>query len=215
MCRCAILNCRLVRHSRSISTLFLFSEKLDFVIITAPTRKKRSAITMGKSKGYRELNEKDKRHCLGALLTMRDDHGELQRGAYTKIARNLGVEPRSVSRLWRLASTTRANGKVHTPDTLSRKGHREPHLVYDREQLRQETLTVPLWKRSTVRNLAAELKMPKSTLHDILKKEKDEVIHHHTSRLKVHLNEEQMFQRILYCFSMTRWRRTRTRQKCF
>ena len=81
--------------------------------------------------------------------------------------------------------------------------------------MKEEILAIPLWKRSTVRNLAHELKMPRSTLQDILKKEKDEVIHHHTSRLKVHLNEEQMFQRILYCFSMTRWRRTRTRQKCF
>ena len=197
MCRCAILNCRLVRHSRSISTLFLFSEKLDFVIITAPTRKKRSAITMGKSKGYRELNEKDKRHCLGALLTMRDDHGELQRGAYTKIARNLGVEPRSVSRLWRAAESTRAAGKVQTPDCLSKKGHREPHLLYDREMMKEETLTIPHWKRSTVQNLAAELQMPKSTLHGILKKESNEVMEQKTSRLKVHLNDEQMIQRIM------------------
>ena len=69
--------------------------------------------------------------------------------------------------------------------------------MYDRELMKEEILAIPLWKRSTVRNLAHELKMPRSTLQDILKKEKDEVIHHHTSRLKVHLNEEQMFQRTL------------------
>ena len=46
--------------------------------------------------------------------------------------------------------------------------------------------------------------MPKSTLHNILKKEN--IIEQKTSRLKVQLNEEQMFQRICYCLSMTRWR---------
>ena len=128
----------------------------------------------------------------------------------------MSVGAKSVARLWLAADTTRAAGKVSSPDCRMKKGApREYRKIYDREQMKETILAIPLWKRSTVRNLAVELGMPKSTLQDILKKEKDEVIHHHTSRLKVCLNEEQMFLRILYCFSMTRWRRTRTRQKCF
>ena len=167
-------------------------------------------------KAYKELTKKQKRAILGALLSHRVD-GELPKGTMAKIARNLAVSRFAVGRLWKRAISTRADGKVHTPDVCSKKlgNNRDVHRLYDRELMKAEILAIPLWKRSTVRNLAAELKMPKSTLQDILKKEKDEVIHHHTSRLKVHLNEEQMFQRILYCFSMTRWRRTRTRQKCF
>ena len=167
---------------------------------------------------YHELTEKQKRAVLGALLSMREN-GVLPHGSQAKIARNLSVLRFAVGRLWRAAESSRLdpNGVIHSPDVSSKnKGNnREMKKVYDREQMKEAILAIPLWKRSTVRNLAAELKMPKSTLHDILKKEKDEVIHHHTNRLKVHLNEEQMFQRILYCFSMTRWRRTRTRQKCF
>ena len=141
--------------------------------------------------------------------------GVLPRGSYAKIGKNLALAPKSVARTWRLASTTRANGKVHTPDTLSKKGHSDIRKLYDREQMKEETLSIPHWKRSTVRNLAHELKMPKSTLHDIMKKEGKEVMEQKTSRLKVHLNDEQMFQRICYCLSMCRWRRTRSRQKCF
>ena len=170
------------------------------------------------SNAYNELTEKQKRAVLGALLASRVN-GALPYGEQAKIARNLAVSRFAVGRLWKSAKRSREdhNGTIYTPDVCSKKkgNNRELKKVYDRQQMKEEILSIPLWKRTTVRNLAAELKMPKSTIHDILKKEKDEVIHHHTSRLKVHLNEEQMFQRILYCFSMTRWRRTRTRQKCF
>ena len=169
---------------------------------------------MGRSKGYRELTVKQKREILAALLGARVE-GELPWGSYGKIARNLGVSARSVSRLWSTAESTRAKGTVQTPDTLSHKGHSDVRKLYDREQMKEETLSIAHWKRSTVRNLAHELKMPKSTLHDIMKKEGKEVMEQKTSRLKVHLNDEQMIQRIMYCLSMTRWRRTRTRQKCF
>ena len=168
--------------------------------------------------GYKELTEKQKRAVLGALISHVVD-GKLQHGSYALVGKKLGVPAKSAARLWRAAATTRSTGAIHSPEVISKKkgneAYRKHKLVYDREQMREEILAIPLWKRSTVRNLAHELKMPRSTLQDILKKEKDEVIHHHTSRLKVNLNEEQMFQRILYCFSMTRWRRTRTRQKCF
>ena len=149
------------------------------------------------TKGYKELTVKQKRAVLGACLAMRVE-GDLPWGSYGKIAQNLSVSARSVSRLWKAAESTRAAGSIQTPDVQCNKGHSEVRKVYNRALMKEEILAIPLWKRSTVRNLAHELKMPRSTLQDILKKEKDEVIHHHTSRLKVNLNEEQMFQRILY-----------------
>ena len=51
-----------------------------------------------KKKPYKELTEKQKRHVLGALLAMRED-GVLPWGSMAKIAKNLSVAPKSVSRL--------------------------------------------------------------------------------------------------------------------
>ena len=139
------------------------------------------------ARGYKELTEKQKRAVLGACL-LEAQNGEIRHGGFTKIARKLGVSARAVGRLWSNAKSTRATGIIQSPDVCSKKksneAYRKPKLVYDREQMKQEILAIPLWKRSTVRNLAHELKMPRSTVQDILKKEKDEVIHHHTSRLK-------------------------------
>ena len=163
------------------------------------------------TKAYTELKEKDKRAILGALLS-RVDNGILPRGSCAFVARKLGFPARRVSRLWSSAKSTRANLVIATPEVSSKKlgNNKEIKKIYDRELLQEETLAIPHWKRQTVRNLAHELKMPRSTLHDILKKEGKEVMSQKTSRLKVNLNEEQMLQRIMYCLSMTRWRRTRS-----
>ena len=176
-------NAWLTVPTRSISTLFCYTEKLD-INHNTPFRQKR--LTMAPT-GYKELTEKQKRAVLGALISHVVD-GKLQHGSYALVGKKLGVPAKSAARLWRASSTTRATGVIQSPEVVSKKkgndAYRKPKLVYDREMMKEEILTIPLWKRSTVRNLAAELKMPRSTVQDILKKEKDEVIHHHTSRLK-------------------------------
>ena len=107
---------------------------------------------------YHELTEKQKRAVLGALLSMREN-GVLPHGSQAKIARNLRVSRFAVGRLWRAAESSRLdpNGVVHSPDVSSKKkgNNSEMKKVYDREQMKEAILAIPLWKRSTVRNLAA------------------------------------------------------------
>ena len=105
---------------------------------------------MGRGKGYKEITEKQKRAVLGALLAA-EDHGVLPYGTYAKIGAKLGVPAATVARLWRAAETTRADGRISSPDVKCNKGHREGHLFYDREMLKEAILNIPLWKRSTVR----------------------------------------------------------------
>ena len=120
------------------------------------------------TKGYRELTEKQKREILGACLAMRVN-GDLPRGSFAKIARNMSVGAKSVARLWLAAESTRAAEKVASPDCRMKKAApREYRKIYDREQMKEAILAIPLWKRTTVRNLAHELNMPKSTVQDIL-----------------------------------------------
>lgn len=62
-----------------------------------------------KSKGYKELTEKDKRAVLSACLAMRVN-GVLPRGSFVKIGKNLALAPKSIGRLWNASKTTRATG---------------------------------------------------------------------------------------------------------
>ena len=165
---------------------------------------------MGLSKGYKELTEKDKRAVLAACIAYREE-GELPRGSYVKIGAKLGLPAQSVARLWRAAKSTREDltGAIHSPDVAIGKGHREGHLLYDREMLKEAILDIPLWKRSTVRSLAAELKISPTTAQRIIKTE-PEVFISRSNNLKVELDDEKMLARIDYCFSNMEWKGNRT-----
>ena len=152
---------------------------------------------------YHELTEKQKRAVLGACLSHRVD-GVLPRGSYAKIARNLLVSRRAVGRLWKSAHSTRANSVVATPEVKSNKGHHEPNVIYNREDVMQQIKEIPLWKRTTVRNAAKELAIPKSTVQRIIKEDGDGLCSK-PNRLKVLLTDEHHVARIQYCFDQMRW----------
>ena len=97
------------------------------------------------------------------------ENGELPRGSMAKIAKNLGVAPKRVCRLWVAEKSTRAAGTVQTPDVTIKKGHHEQRMIYSREEVMEQIKGIPLDKRSTVRHAAAELKIPKSTVQRIIK----------------------------------------------
>ena len=138
--------------TRSFSTLKIDTEKLDISIKTTQS-KERSTMA---PKGYRELTEKEKRAALGALLVLEKD-GELPHGSFAQIGKKLALAPKSIARLWRAAASTRATRTIQSPKVISKKkgnqAYRRPKLVYDRELMKEEILAIPLWKRSTVRNL--------------------------------------------------------------
>ena len=96
---------------------------------------------MGLSKGYKELTEKDRRAALAACVAYRED-GEIPRGSFVKIGTKLGLPAQSVARLWKSAESTRLDpsGTIHSPDVKISKGHREGHLLYDREMLKEAIL---------------------------------------------------------------------------
>ena len=162
------------------------------------------------ARGYKELTEKQKRAVLGALLSMREN-GHLPRGSYKKIARNLRVSARAVARLWSTAESTRATGIIATPEVKSNKGHKQPHVIYHREEVMEQIKDIPLWKRTTVRNAAKELAIPKSTVQRIIKEDGDGLCSK-PNRLKVLLSDEHHIARIQYCFDQMRWHGATSRQ---
>ena len=96
------------------------------------------------------------------------------------------------------------NGVIHSPDVCSNKGHKQPHLIYNREDVMQQIKEIPLWKRTTVRNAAKELAIPKSTVQRIIKEDGDGLCSK-PNRLKVLLTDEHHVARIQYCFDQMRW----------
>ena len=169
---------------------------------------------MGRGKGYHEMDEKQKRAVLGALMAMVDEQG-LPYGSYAKIGAKLGVPASSVARLWKSASTTRANGRIHTPDVASKKrannGIKDSRTIYSRQEVMEQIKDIPLWKRTTVRNAAKELAIPKSTVQRIIK-EDGEGLCSKPNRLKVLLTDEHHVARIQYCFDQMRWHGATSRQ---
>ena len=169
---------------------------------------------MGRGKGYHEMDEKMKRAVLGALLYEAVEDA-LPHGSFAKIGAKLGVPAPSVARLWRAAKSTRAAKAIQSPDVVSKKrgnnGIKEARTIYFRKDVMQQIKEIPLWKRTTVRNAAKELAMPKSTLQRIIK-EDGEGLCSKTNRLKVLLTDEHHIARIQYCFDQMRWHGATSRQ---
>ena len=169
---------------------------------------------MGRGSGYNEMNEKQKRAVLGALLSQADE-GVLPHGCFAKIGAKLGIPAKSVARLWRAAVSTRAAGQIQSPDVKSKKesnlGIKDSQTVYNREDVMEQIKSIPLDKRSTVRHAAAELKIPKSTVQRIIK-EDGEGLCVKANRLKVLLKDDHYIQRIDYCFAQMRWHGATARQ---
>ena len=168
---------------------------------------------MGRGKGYHEMNEKMKRAVLGALQceAMED---ALPHGSFAKIGAKLGV-PAAAARLWRAAKSTRAAKAIQSPDVVSKKrgNHsiKESQTIYSRQEVMQQIKDIPLWKRTTVRNAAKELAIPKSTVQRIIQEEGDGLCSK-PNRLKVLLTDEHHVARIQYCFDQMRWHGATSRQ---
>ena len=110
-------------------TRYLHNNRVD--------RKNANTMVHSKARGYKELTEKDKRHCLGALLAM-VENGDLPHGSFAKIGKKLALAPKSVARLWKTAESTRAATRIekvmgwalhidlaaspHAPDFKGRRG---------------------------------------------------------------------------------------------
>jgi hypothetical protein len=123
-------------------------------------------------------------------------------GAFAAAAKKVDppVNSTIISRIWKRASKNRHDGSKQayraTPEKVGKCGRKEK---YDRYQLMADMLEIPIEKRQSYSALAAELRVPQTTLHRIVTKEKD-VIVPHTNAIKPLLTEENMMTRVYYCW---------------
>jgi len=142
----------------------------------------------------RNLTDTERQQIYEALL-LRSDHGRLKRKATTNVAQLFQVSRYKVQRIWQRAKQCRAQGIP--VDVRSRKPKRcgRKKLQIDLSKV----LSVLLHKRSTIRSLAKEIGVKKSTLHNRFK---EGLLRRHSSTLKPLLAEQNKRERLQWCLAM-------------
>ena len=152
--------------------------------------------SFSKKKKERELLDHERIALMGMMLGMAVN-GQLPHGAKKKLGEKFRVAPRTVARLWKTSSQSRAEGMVVLKEVLSKKNNRGRKLKWDRQEMVEAVKATPLADRMTERDLAAEIDVPKSTVHTILANEP--TLRRKKVYLKPTLNEEQKLARVDYC----------------
>jgi hypothetical protein len=123
-------------------------------------------------------------------------------GAVGRCAKKFGVKAPAISKLWKHMKQNFAKGILTA--SPAKKKH-SSSLLYCRETLMEQISALPYCKRRTLRDMAAELGIGKSTLHRILRYEKrpdgGRYLVPHTCSLLPLLTDEHKIARIDYALS--------------
>ena len=122
-----------------------------------------------------------------------DEYYVLQRGAVKEAAAHFKVSTKTVSRIWRRARGNLLAGKgVDVESRIKGNSGRKS------KQLSPEVIqSVPVSKRTTLRQLSIAISVPLSTLHGHLK---SGILRSHTNNLKPHLTPVNKQERLRFCF---------------
>jgi hypothetical protein len=156
--------------------------------------------------------------------------GRPKRGVFTKLASQLGHSRITIWRQWRQMKKKLAILLNNQPEEdhigiIAASSHilfstkicerRKGKYKYDREEMKQATLSVEQDKRPTLRHLSAHLKVPLKTLYYILKGRKppkyengERIFLRHSSRLKPTLTDENKLTRFMFAVSQVRAEQT-------
>jgi hypothetical protein len=121
----------------------------------------------------------------------------LAHGAIARCAKNFGVSRPAISKLWRQLKRNITDGVL----TISPVKRQSRPLLYCREELMEQIREIPLHKRRTLRDMAVELGIGKTTLFKILREKTnngDPYIVPHTNSLVPDLTAEHRVARVLY-----------------
>jgi transcriptional regulator with XRE-family HTH domain len=126
----------------------------------------------------------------------------LAHGAVRRCAKKFNVTGPAISNLWKLIKKNLEQGKLTASPV--KKGQ-PPSFLYCRDELSEQIRSLPHCKRQTLRDMAAELGVGKSTLHRILRSETnadgDCYLQPHTNSLLPLLTDEHKVARVFYALS--------------
>lgn len=140
--------------------------------------------------------------CLWEEVNLATGQPILAHGAIGRAAKNFGVSSPAISNLWKHMKANFANGKL-TASPLKEK--RKYPLLYCRDELMIQIAAIPHCRRRTLRDMANDLGIGKSTLQRIVRSEKAEdggcYVVAHTNSLLPELTDEHKVARVLYALS--------------
>ena len=134
--------------------------------------------------------------------------GRPARGSITQVARMFSVHPKTIGRLWRtihpnLVDYINENGQDGYKDfcldadnfrtDANLRGRKKKH---DRVEIVECVSQIDLNDRKTIRTMAKKLDIPKSSLHNCIKKEN--ILQRYRSTLKPVLTEANKVSRVFY-----------------
>jgi hypothetical protein len=127
----------------------------------------------------------------------------LAHGAIGRCAKNFGVTGPAISNVWRQMKKNFAKGILSaSPEKKSPSASR---MLYCRDELSSQIAALPHCKRRTLRDMAIELGISKSTIHRMLRSETNEgggrYLVSHTNLLHPLLTEEHKVARVAYAVS--------------
>ena len=151
-----------------------------------------------KGKKERELTNNERVALMGMMLGM-SQNGKLPKGAFTRLSEKFRCGARTVSRLWDSSPQSRETGMVVMKEVLSKKSERGRKTGWDRQALKEAVKEVPVMNRQTLRDLEAEVDVPKTTLHRIMQDEG--VLKRKKVYLKPKLSDHHKVWRMEYCLA--------------
>jgi len=142
----------------------------------------------------KDLTDRERQDIYEALLEV-SNNGKLKKNSTSVIAYRFNISRRTVQRVWQRAMECRAIGVP--VDVRSKKPNNSGRKRVSVEL--SEVARIPLHKRTTIRSLAEELGIKKSTLHRWFREGE---LRRHSSSLKPFLKEANKIARLRWCLSM-------------
>ena len=128
------------------------------------------------------------------------DVGKFPRGTITAVAADFHVCRKTITNIWTRAQDNYADPTVRQYQASPRKkrncGRKKK---WDPEAIMEAIKEIPLFRRRTIRDLAAALGIPKSTLFDLKNENDNPVIMPCTSALRPLLTDHHKLMRTLFC----------------
>lgn len=152
----------------------------------------------------KELTRETRQRIVSRLLNELKDHGNegrFARGTIPVVAQDFHVCTRTIRRVW-----ARAVENFENPDICQFRSSPQKHRCgrpkkWNHDEVREAVKLIPLFQRRTIRDLAAALGIPKSTLFAMKCDKDDPVIIPCTSALKPALTPQHELLRVSFCLT--------------
>ena len=152
----------------------------------------------------KELTREQRQQIVSRLLwelNEKGNDGKFARGTIPAVAAEFHVCPKTIRRIWARAVQNFEDPDVRQFSASPEKKKCGRHKKWNHDEVREAVWLIPLFRRRSIRDLAAALGIPKSTLHAMKCDEDDPVIIPCTSVLKPDLTPQHKLLRVCFCIT--------------